>query len=64
MEPILSEIGASYFRGKPNRAMHRDLFPWATITRWGELKASTKQDIIKTFTINLLDEIMQYVQLL
>jgi len=59
IEPVLSEIQASYFSGKHNRAIHRDMFPWATSVRWGELNDKVKQSIITTFSLNLMDEILQ-----
>lgn len=55
------EIQASYYTGKKNQAIHRDLFPWATKIRWGELSVTAKKDITTTFSLNLLDEILQYV---
>jgi len=59
IEPVVNQIEASYFNGKCNHVIHHDLFPWATIVGWGDLDAKAKQNIMATFSINLIGEIQQ-----
>jgi len=59
IEPVLNIIESSYFHGKRNRAIHRDVFPWSTVKRWALLPEQVQSDITKTFALGLFEEILR-----